>query len=153
MSSNYTIIIRHVEGNCNVIPEKRDYKIVFRNTKQADKLVVYDNENIYSNVTSDVTDTDFIVNIKGISTNHQIVVNCYGQDIEIDSLRLIKDDIDGIISDLKINTVLKDDIALIMFNENMSLGNKRIAIRKLKRRGLDTRSVKIFLRLLDYMEM
>ena len=41
----------------------------------------------------------------------------------------------------------------IVFNDSLSLGKKRIAIKKLKRKGLDPRSIKIFLRLLEYMEM
>ena len=59
----------------------------------------------------------------------------------------------SILFDLKINTVLKDEIASIVFSEEMTLAKKRIAIRKLKRKGLDPRSVKAFLRLLEYMEM
>ena len=35
----------------------------------------------------------------------------------------------------------------------MNLAKKRIAIHKLKKKGLDPRSVKAFLRLLEYMEM
>ena len=152
-ASNYTLIIRPVEGDMSVIPEKRNYKIVFRNTREADKLVVNENEKELTNIRTEVTDTEYIVYLDNVSTHCQLVVNCYGKDIEIDSIKLIKDDIDGIINDLKINTVLKDDVASIMFNEELSLGKKRIAIKKLKRKGLDSRSVKIFLRLLEYMEM
>ena len=43
-------------------------------------------------------------------------------------------------------------VAKEVLNE-LSLGKKRIAIKKLKRKGLDSRSVKVFLRLLEYMEM
>jgi len=66
---------------------------------------------------------------------------------------LLKDDIESIISELKILTTLKDEIESIVFNENEPLGKKRIAIKKLKRKGLDRRSIKVFLRLLEYMEM
>ncbi len=152
-ASNYTLIIRPIEGDMSVIPEKRNYKIVFRNTKQADKLVVYENENTKDDIKVETTDTDYVVYLNDVNTKCQLVINCYGKDIEIDSLKLIKDDIEGIISDLKINTVLKDDVANIVFNDDLSLGKKRIAIRRLKRKGLDSRSVKIFLRLLEYMEM
>ena len=152
-ASNYTLIIRPVEGDVNLLPETRNYKIVFRNTKQADKVVVFRQEEEITNIKTEVTETEFIVYLDGINSKDQIVVNCYGKDIEIDSVKLIKDDIDGIINDLKINTVLKDDVADIIFNDDLSLGKKRIAIRKLKRKGLDTRSIKIFLRLLEYMEM
>ena len=39
------------------------------------------------------------------------------------NLKLIKDDIDSIISDLKISTVIKDDVARIIFDEVMSPAN------------------------------
>ena len=151
--SNYTLIIRAIEGDTTVIPSKRNYKIVFRNTKKSDNVVVYENDKQLENIKVEDTDTDFIVYVNDISTSSQLVINCYGEDIEIDSLKLIKDDIDSILSDLKVYTVLKDDIAKIVFDESLSLGKKRIAIRKLKRKGLDSRSIKVFLRLLDYMEM
>ena len=152
-ASNYTIIIRKIEGDLSVIPETRDYKIVFRNTKQADNVIVYENETVINNVETETTETDFIVFIRNIKTSSQLTINCYGKDIEIDSLKLIKDDIDSILYDLKINTVIKSDIADIVFNENLALNKKRIAIKKLKKKGLDPRSIKVFLRLLDYMEM
>ena len=151
-NSNYTVIIRPLEGDKSIIPSKRDYKIVFRNTKKADNVVVYENDQQITCDTS-VTESDFIVTIKDVNTSSQLVINCHGKDIEIDALMLIKDDIDSILSDLKIQTVLKDDIAKIIFDENLNLSKKRIAIKKLKKKGLDPRSIKVFLRLLEYMEM
>ena len=152
-ASNYTVIIRNVEGDLSVIPEIRNYKIVFRNTKKSDNIVVYENDKEKKDIQTEYTDTDFIVYINNVKTSSQLVVNCYGKDIEIDSLKLIKDDIDSILYDLKIDTVLKNDIANIVFNEEEILSKKRIAIKKLKRKGLDPRSIKVFLKLLEYMEM
>jgi len=151
-NSNYTLIIRPIEGDSTILPEKRDYRIIFRNTKKADNVVVYENDKQIEYGTL-VTDSDFIVEIQNVSTKSQVVINCYGQDIEIDALMLIKDDIEGILSDLKIETKLKDELAKIIFNDELSLNEKRISVRKLKKKGLDKRSVKIFLRLLEYMEM
>lgn len=151
--SNYTLIVRPIEGDLNTLLPKRDYKVVFRNTKKADNVVVYENDKVLENIVTETTETDFIVNIKDVDTKSQLVVNCYGNDIEIDSVKLIKDDIESVLFDLKILTNIKDDIAAIVFNDSLSLGKKRIEIRKLKRKGLDPRSIKIFLRLLDYMEM
>ena len=152
-ASNYTLIIRMIEGVNSVLPEKRNYRVVFRNTKQADKLVVYENDKEYTNVDTETTDTDYIINIRDISTSSQIVVNCYGQDIEIDNLKVINDDIKAILMDMKISTLLKDKVDNIMFDENLQFNKKRISIRKLKKQGLDPRSIKIFLKLLEYMEM
>ena len=151
--SNYTLIIRKIDGDSSVIPSTRNYKIVFRNTKQSENVIVYENDRKLDDIQTEVTDTDFIVYINNISTSSQLTINCYGEDIEIDSVKLIKDDIDSILSDLKIYTVLKDEISKIVFNDELTLGKKRIAIRKLRRKGLDSRSIKVFLRLLDYMEM
>ena len=151
--SNYTLIIRPIEGDLNSLLPTRDYKIVFRNTKKSDHVVVYENDKVLENIETESTETNFIVNINNVSTRSQLVVNCYGEDIEIDSIKLIKDDIDSILLDLKIYTNIKDEIASIVFNEEMSLGKKRIAIKKLRKKGLDPRSIKIFLRLLEYMEM
>ncbi len=151
--SNYTLVIRPIEGDVSVIPEERNYKIIFRNTKKSDHVIVYDNDKVVENVETETTDTSFILYIKNINTGHQLSINCYGEDIEIDSVKLIRDDIDSILFDLKINTLIKDDVAAIVFNDELTLSKKRIAIRKLKRKGLDPRSIKAFLRLLDFMEM
>lgn len=150
-ASNYTVIIRGIEGDKSVIPEKRNYRIVFRNTKKADHVVVYENDKEFPYET-EVTETDFIVIVKDFNTKNQLVVNCYGKDIEIDALMLIKDDVESILYDLRINTKLKDSIADIIFSD-LNLRKKRIAIKKLKKKGLDPRNVKVFLKLLEYMEM
>ena len=152
-TSNYTLIIRKIEGTSTVLPSKRNYRVVFRNTKKAEKVLVYENDKEFDQINTEVTETDFIIDIKNISTSSQVVINCYGKDIEIDNLKVINDDIKGILMDMKISTLLKDRVAKIMFDEKLQFNKKRIAIRKLKRQGLDSRNVKIFLKLLEYMEM
>lgn len=151
--SNYTLIVRHLEGDTSLIPAYRNYKVVFRNTKKANNVVVNENDQARDDIKVEITDTDFVIYVDHVNSNNQLVINCYGEDIEIDSVKLIKDDIDSILSDLKINTLLKDDIAEIVYDDKLSLGKKRIAIKKLRKKGLDARSVKIFLKLLEYMEM
>ena len=64
---------------------------------------------------------------------------------------LINDDIDSILSDLKVPTKLKDTIATILFDAKLSPSKKRIEIKKLKKKGLDSRSIRIFLKLIEYM--
>lgn len=150
LANNYTLIIRPVDGNPNLLFTERDYKIRFRNTKMANNVNVYlaDKE---LNFKSYLEDTDFIVEVKNVSTASQLTINCQGSDIEIDALMLLNDDIDSILSDLEAPTILKDPIARILFNKELSISKKRIEIRKLKRKGLDKRSIKVFLRLLEYM--
>ena len=150
LNNNYTLIIGTVEGKNNLLFTERDYKIRFRNTKEANDVKVYANDqeipyNAY------LMDTDFVVEVKDVSTSVQLTINCSGSNIEIDALMLINDDIDSILSDLKVPTNLKDTIASILFSEELSFSKKRVEIRKLKRKGLDSRSIKIFLRLIEYM--
>ena len=41
MPNNYTVIIRAIEGKSGIVPEKRNYRITFRNTKKANDVIVY----------------------------------------------------------------------------------------------------------------
>ncbi len=149
LRNNYTVIIRSVEGKSGIVPEKRNYKMVFRNTKQAETVAAYfNNEKI--NLISYVDGTDFIVEIKDCLSIGQLTINCKGKDIEIDAMRLINDDVNSVLLDLKIDTYLKEEIAGIMFGE-LPLKKKRIEIRKLKKRGLSKEYIDLFLRLIDYI--
>ena len=149
LQNNFTVIIRPVEGKSGIIPDYRDYKIRFRNTRKADEVVVYLDKEVYS-CNSYVSDADFIVEVKNVKTTSQLSINCKGKDIEIDAVRLINEDIDSIISDLQIKTALKEMISEIVFS-NLEIKKKRIAIRKLKNKGLDNKFVKMFMRLLEYV--
>ena len=77
-------------------------------------------------------------------------MNIRGTDIDIDAVHLINEDINSIISDLKIKTVLKENIFDILFSE-MEIKDKRIAIRKLKTKGLSGQHIKMFMKLLEYI--
>ena len=150
LPNNYTVIIRAVEGKSGIIPEHRNYKIVFRNTKKADDVIVYSND-IQMAYTSYVNGPDFIVEVKDANTIGQITINCKGKDIEIDALRIINNDIETILSDLQISTVLKEKIDKILFDKNLSISKKRIEIRKLRAAGLESKFIRLFLRLLEYV--
>lgn len=150
LSNNYTLIIKTIEGKSDLLFSQRDYRIRFRNTKLAENIKVYSNDSEIP-FTKYLLDNDFVIEVKNVKTDSQLTINCAGSNIEIDALMLINDDIDSILSDLKVPTNLKDIIAKILFSETLSISKKRIEIRKLKKKGLDARSVKIFLRLLEYM--
>ena len=150
LTNNYTLIIRNIEGKSDLIHQKRNYKIRFRNTKMAENVKVYSNDKEIP-FASYLMDTDFVVEIQNVNTYNQLTINCQGKDIEIDALMLINDDLDSILSDLKVPTKLKDEIARILYDKDLSIPKKRISIKKLKRKGLDKRSIKIFLRLIEYM--
>ena len=149
LPNNYTLIVRTIEGGRGIIDDYRDYKIRFRNTKKANDVIAYFNETPLE-VVSYIDDADFVVEIKHVPSIGQLTINCKGKDIEIDAIRLINDDIDSILLDLPINTVLKEKISSIMFCD-LPIKKKRIEIRKLKRYNLTGEYIRLFLRLLDYI--
>ena len=151
MPNNYTVIMRAIEGKSGIVPDRRNYKFVFRNTKQANDVIVYFNDvQIESN--SYVSENDFIVEVNDVSTIGQLTLNCKGQDIEISADRIINEDIESIISDLQIETRLKVLIDDILFGD-LPIKRKRIEVRKLTRNGLERKYIKLFLKLLEYIEI
>lgn len=149
LQNNFTVIIHPTEGKSGIIPDTRDYKVRFRNTRKADEVIVYLDKDIYES-TSYVEDTDFIVEVKNVKTTSQLSINCKGRDIEIDAVRLINEDIDSIISDLKIKTALKEMLANIIFSD-LDIKKKRIEIKKLKSKGLDSKFIQMFMKLMEYV--
>ncbi len=149
MPNNYSVVIRSVKGKSGIIPDKRNYKIVFRNTKRTSDVSAYMNETSLSLKTY-VDGPNFIAEIKDVPTVGQLSISCKGKDIEIDALRLINEDIERIISDLQISTEMKEKIDKILFGEE-PIKKKRIAIRKLGKLGLDKKFIKMFLKLLEYI--
>lgn len=150
MPNNYTVIIRAVDGKSGIVPPKRNYKIVFRNTKKAEDVSVHSND-INMDFKSYVSGPDFIVEIRDAKTIGQITVNCKGKDIEIDAVRIINKEIEQILSDLQIPTELKEKIDDIIFSD-LPVNKKRIQIRHLKKYGLKPEFIKLFLKLLEYIK-
>ena len=149
LENNYTLIIHPTEGKTEIIPKFRDYKIRFRNTRTPDSIELFingDKTNIEYESYED--ENDFVVEVKNVDTTKQLTVNCKGKDIEINAVRIINEDVNSIISDLKIKTQLKEEIAEIFFSD-LDIKTKRIRIKKL--RGLDSRFEKMFIKLLEYL--
>lgn len=147
--NNYTLILRPTQGKIGIIPDKRDYKIKFRNTKRPEYVKV--NVGRFEvEFTTRSDENDFIIEVPNVPTNQQLTINCGGEAIEIDAVRLINEDIDEIISGLLIETTLKEKIASIIFSD-MTIRKKRIAIRKLKHSGLNKLFIKMFIKLLEYI--
>lgn len=149
LPSNYTIIVRNTDGARNVLPDYRNYKIRFRNTKKAGDIMAYFNDTELETV-SYVDDADFVIEVSNVPSFGQLTINCKGNDIEIDAVRLINDEIDSILLDLQINTVLKEKISNIMFSD-LPLKKKRIEIRKLSKFNLTRQYIRLFLKLLEYI--
>lgn len=149
LPSNYTVIIRAIEGKSGIIPDRRNYKIRFRNTKHANDVIVYFNDEKLE-YNSYIENTDFIVEINNVSTIGQLTINCKGKNIEIDAVRLINDDIQSILYDLQIETEMKEIIDQIIFSA-LPISKKRIELKKLKKNGLEEKFIRLFLKLLDYI--
>ena len=151
MSNNYTVIIKEEVKDSSLIPSVRTFTIRFRNTRNPNEVTVYLGEDKLEEFEHYVDENDFIVKIPNANSFKQITINCKGQDIEIDNVRIINKDIDDIINDLKIKTILKNEVSKIMFSEE-EIKSKRLSIRKLKRKGLHPRYITMFLKLLEYIE-
>ena len=147
--NDFSVQITPLEGKKGVIPEKRNYVINFRNTKSTKDVQVFVNEiNIPFRTKS--KENDFLVMFDNVDTTSKIFVYCKGKDIEINAFRVINEDLASIISDAKIETRLKEEIDKIIFSDE-EIKEKRIKIRRLRRKGLDTIFVKMFIKLLEYM--
>ena len=131
MQNNYTLIIRPFEGKSGIIPETRNYKIRFRNTKKASNVVVMLEAEVIP-YESYIEDNDFVIEVKDVSTVRQLTINCKGNDI-----------------DIPITTTLKDILGKIMFSDK-DYSDKRIAIKRLRRKGLEDKFVRVFLKLLEF---
>ena len=151
LPNNYTVIIRPLEGKSGIIPDKRNYKIRFRNTKKSSEVSAFIRD-IKVECETDVEGPDFIVEVKDVPTTQQLTINCKGKDIEIDAIRIILEDIEGIISDLPIPTKVKEQLYNV-FTSDLPISRKRIVVRKMGsgKDGLETKYVQLFIKLLEYM--
>ena len=147
--NDFSLSLEPKEGTHGVIPEFRNYIVRFRNTKFTKDVQVFANE---KNVPfrSYTDENDFVIEFDNIDTSVKILVYCKGKDIEIDASRAINEDLESIITDLNITTQLKVEIDRILFSDK-SIKEKRIEIRKLKRKGLSTIFIKMFIKLLEYV--
>lgn len=151
LPNNYNIIIRPIEGRSGIIDDTRNYKVVFRNTKAPSDVLVYLNDKKIEAKTY-ALEKDFIVEVEDVSTVSQLSIICRGKNIEIEAIRIINDEIEGIISDLQIETRFKELIDKIFFSD-LTIKKKKIEIRKLKGKGLDGKFIELFLKLLDYVNI
>lgn len=149
--NSYKVIIQSIEGKRGIVPDTRDYKIRFRNTKMFEEVTVSFNDQLIEDVNFYIEDNDSIVEVKNIPTIGKLMMECRGKNVEIDAVRLINEDINSILMDLQIETYLKEKIAAIIFGD-LPIKKKRIQIRKLRRQGLSRQHMKLFLKLLEYIE-
>ena len=148
--NNVTISIRPVAGKSGIIPPYRSYRIRFRNMTEPTQISVTCGPDKIKETDAYLDDNDFVVELPPLSTLKQITLNCKGDNIELDSARLINDDLESILNDLPIQTKIKNTIGEILLS-NTSIQEKRIAVRKLSRIGVNQKYVNLFIKLLEYM--
>ena len=148
-SKNTYELIIEPKAYQGLVPPIRSYKIKFRNTNSASITVSDGVKNIKA--TASLERNDLIINIPSVASSSKIIITCTGNELENSTIRLINDDIKGILEDLEIETILKEKIDKILFGD-LPIRKKRIEIRKLKRKGLEPKFIKMFLNLLEYIK-
>lgn len=148
-TNTYELSIKNT-GNSGILPDNRNYKIRFKNTKLVNVEVISGQSTIQGELS--LEKNDLIVTLKNIPTSRDLTITCTSDEkLENSTIRLINDDIKGILEDLEIETTLKEKIDRILFDDT-TIKKKRIAIRKLKKQKLQPNFIKMFLKLLEYID-
>lgn len=146
--TGYSLTLKALEGKTGIVPDFRNYKFRFRNTKSSTKISVIHNGNPYEFSTYE-DGNDFIVEVNNVKTTGQLQIKCLESNFEIEATRIINSEVDDILNDLQIDTEVKQKLANILFSD-LPIKKKRIEVRKLK--GLEGKFEKLFLKLLEYIE-
>ena len=68
----------------------------------------------------------------------------------IETISVINKEIEGILDDLEIETIIKESVDEIIFSD-LSINKKRIGLRKLRRQGLEPKYINMFISLLEFI--
>ena len=98
----------------------------------------------------EIDKNDLIVKLSEINAYSKVEVNIYGINIEIETISVVNEEIEAILDDLEINTFLKEKIDAIIFTDE-PVNKKRIALRKLKKNGLEPKFINMFIGLLEFI--
>lgn len=144
----YKFTINKKDGN--MMMPNRNYLLRFRNMKSPDKVVIkYNNNQVEYQYRTEKN--DLIVELNDINAYQSLEVNLLGQNLEIEIISVINEEIEGILDDLEIETVLKEKIDEIIFSD-LPINKKRIALRKLRKNKLEPRFITMFISLLEFLE-
>lgn len=147
-SSEIDISVKPIKGSNNIIPTYRRYRFILRNTSLPNQIICKNNNNNI-NFEYNIEDNDLIIILNNVNTLSELVIKLTGNNLEKSSLRKYEEDLETTISDLPIETPLKEKINSIIFS-NKSLKQKRIEIIKLKK-FIPKSYYPLILKLLDYM--
>lgn len=148
VDNGYKFTMKRKDGNFNI--SNRNYLLRFRNMKSPSKVIVkYQNkEEIYQ---YEIEKNDLIIKLDDMNPYEPLEVNIIGNNIEIETISVINEEIEGILDDLEINTIIKEEIDSIIFSD-LPIKKKRIGLRKLRKSGLEPKYINMFIGLLEFIE-
>lgn len=128
----YTVDIKPIEGKSGIIPEFRNYTLVFKNIKNPSLVSVKTLEKSL-NFNIKRLGRDIIIDIKNVNTLELLTINLKSDD-SLENLYLHEDKvgIDEFIKDLEIPNDLKDKIKeILLSNDNFNSFFKKFELKKL----------------------
>lgn len=147
VENGYKFTITKKDGNLNV--PNRTYLLRFKNMKNPDKIIVK-----YQGQTKEcqaiVEKNDLLLELKDINVYEPLEVLLLGNNLEIENISVINKEIEGILDDLEIETMIKESVDEIIFSD-LSINKKRIGLRKLRRQGLEPKYINMFISLLEFI--
>lgn len=147
VENGYKFTITKKDGNLNV--PNRTYLLRFKNMKNPNKIIVK-----YQGQTKEcqaiVEKNDLLLELKDINVYEPLEVLLLGNNLEIETISVINKEIEGILDDLEIETIIKESVDEIIFSD-LSINKKRIGLRKLRRQGLEPKYINMFISLLEFI--
>ncbi|MBQ8219288.1 MAG: DUF5110 domain-containing protein [Bacilli bacterium] len=148
--NGYKFTIVRKDGFYNM--PNRNYVLKFRNMLKPEKVTININNTFKDNYPFENEKNDLIIKLQDINVYEPIEVNIIGNNIEIETVSVINEEIEQILEDLEINTILKEKIDDIIFS-NLPMNKKRVELRKLKKQGLEPKYINMFIGLLELIEI
>ena len=148
VENGYKFTISRKEGNLNL--PNRNYLIRFRNMKSPDKVLIKLSNTIQEHK-FEIEKNDLLIKLDNINIYESIEIEIIGKNLEIETISVINEEIGGILDDLEINTIVKEQIDSIIFSE-LPMNKKRIGLRKLRKKGLEPKFINMFIDLLKFIE-
>ena len=148
VETGYSFTIARRDGNLNM--PNRNYTLRFRNMKLPEKVIVKNGPSEIA-CTYELEKNDLIVRVDNINVYSKVEVEIFGNSLEIETISVINEEIKGILDDLEINTVLKEEIDAIIFSD-LPINKKRIGLRKLKKKKLEPKFINMFIGLLEFIQ-
>lgn len=144
--NGYILTIKPLQGKRGIIPDFRNYKIVFRNISDTNNIEVVNNNQI-KEYKKRIENNNLVLELQNISTyeNLKITIN---DSKEVTNVYRKQNDIEEIISDFVIPTKIKENISEII-NSNNSYNTKKSLIKKLKKQDLNEVYIETIIKLIS----